>query len=119
MAPASLELNLDPCAAAKVADALRRELVNQRERFVFETVFSDPVGDKVSLHDWSATTRRAIPLRSALSGGPVHFSQPEERSADGKKVSGPVAHLIDGKEETTWNADRGLGGGGGWRGPRG
>ncbi len=42
------ELNLDPYAAAKVADALRRELVNQRESFVFETVFSDPVGDKLS-----------------------------------------------------------------------
>src|SRR5437762_1148462 len=42
------ELDLDPYAAAKVADALRRELVNQRESFVFETVFSDPVGDKLS-----------------------------------------------------------------------
>src|SRR5262249_27024035 len=41
------ELNLDSYAAAKVADALRRELVNQRESFVFETVFSDPVGDKL------------------------------------------------------------------------
>lgn len=42
------ELDLDPYAAAKVADALRRELVNQRESFVFETVFSDPVGDKIA-----------------------------------------------------------------------
>ena len=41
------ELDLEPYAAAKVADALRRELVNQRESFVFETVFSDPVGDKI------------------------------------------------------------------------
>jgi predicted ABC-type ATPase len=40
------ELGLDPYAAAKVADAIRRELVKQRESFVFETVFSDPVGDK-------------------------------------------------------------------------
>ena len=42
------ELVLEPYAAAKVADALRRELVNQRESFVFETVFSDPAGDKLS-----------------------------------------------------------------------
>lgn len=42
------ELDLDPYAAAKVADALRRELVQQRESFVFETVFSDPVGDKLA-----------------------------------------------------------------------
>lgn len=40
------ELDLEPYAAANVADALRRELVSQRESFVFETVFSDPVGDK-------------------------------------------------------------------------
>jgi predicted ABC-type ATPase len=42
------ELNLDPYAAAHVADALRRELVEQRESFVFETVFSDPIGDKLA-----------------------------------------------------------------------
>ncbi|MGE3308727.1 MAG: hypothetical protein AB7O66_02065 [Limisphaerales bacterium] len=40
------ELDLDPYSASKVADAIRRELVRQRESFVFETVFSDPVGDK-------------------------------------------------------------------------
>jgi predicted ABC-type ATPase len=32
----------------RLADALRRELVRQRESFVFETVFSDPVGDKLT-----------------------------------------------------------------------
>jgi len=42
------ELDLEPYAAARVADALRRELVRQRESFVFETVFSDPVGDKLA-----------------------------------------------------------------------
>lgn len=40
------ELDLDPYSAAKVSDVIRRELVKQRESFVFETVFSDPVGDK-------------------------------------------------------------------------
>jgi len=42
------ELDLEPYAAAKVADAIRRELVHQRESFVFETVFSDPAGDKLA-----------------------------------------------------------------------
>lgn len=42
------ELDLAPYDAARVADALRRELVKRRESFVFETVFSDPVGDKVT-----------------------------------------------------------------------
>ncbi len=41
------ELNFEPYAAAS-GRFLRRELVNQRESFVFETVFSDPVGDKLS-----------------------------------------------------------------------
>jgi predicted ABC-type ATPase len=42
------ELHIDPYAAARVADALRKELVKQRESFVFETVFSDPVGEKIA-----------------------------------------------------------------------
>jgi predicted ABC-type ATPase len=41
------ELDVDPYAAAEVADALRRELVRLRESFVFETVFSDPAGAKL------------------------------------------------------------------------
>jgi predicted ABC-type ATPase len=42
------ELGLEAYAAAKVADALRHELVKRRESFVFETVFSDPVGEKIA-----------------------------------------------------------------------
>ena len=42
------ELGLDPYAAANVAGRLRRELVAQQESFVLETVFSDPVGDKLT-----------------------------------------------------------------------
>ena len=44
-----------------------------------------------------------------LSSASADFSEPEKKEADGKKASGPVAHLIDGKDETTWNADRGVG----------
>jgi predicted ABC-type ATPase len=42
------QLNLDAYKAASAADAVRRELVRQRQSFCFETVFSDPVGDKVA-----------------------------------------------------------------------
>jgi predicted ABC-type ATPase len=42
------ELDMDAYAAVRVADSIRRELVKRRESFVFETVFSDPVGDKVA-----------------------------------------------------------------------
>lgn len=42
------QLELDAYEAAALANALRLELCQQRESFVFETVFSDPVGDKIS-----------------------------------------------------------------------
>ncbi len=42
------QLNLDPYAAARIADVLRREFVARGASFVFETVFSDPVGEKLS-----------------------------------------------------------------------
>jgi predicted ABC-type ATPase len=38
---------IDPYEAASLADALRRRLVEHRESFVFEMVFSDPVGEKL------------------------------------------------------------------------
>lgn len=41
------KLGLDPYKAAQVAGAIREELIRQRESFVMETVFSDPVGDKL------------------------------------------------------------------------
>lgn len=37
------------------------------------------------------------------------FSQPEQKDADGKNATGPVAFLIDGKDEFKWKADRGVG----------
>jgi len=44
----ALELGIDAYKAAKVADELRRQLIEQRASLIFETVFSDPVGDKLS-----------------------------------------------------------------------
>ena len=43
----ALELGVDAYKAANMADDLRRQLIEQRESFIFETVFSDPVGDKL------------------------------------------------------------------------
>ena len=42
------ELGVGAYEAAGLADELRRALVRQRESFVFETILSDPVGDKVN-----------------------------------------------------------------------
>lgn len=41
------ELEVDAYQAARMAGTLRERLLEQRESFVFETVFSDPVGEKV------------------------------------------------------------------------
>lgn len=44
----SQALGIDAYRAAEVADEIRRELVDRGESFIFETVFSDPVGDKLA-----------------------------------------------------------------------
>ncbi len=41
------ELDLDAYSAARLADSIRRELFKQGVSYVFETVFSDPVGEKI------------------------------------------------------------------------
>ncbi len=40
-------LRLAPYDAAELANTVRRHLAAERESFIFETVFSDPVGDKL------------------------------------------------------------------------
>ena len=49
------DLALEPYAAAEVAGVLRERLLAERESFIFETVFSDPVGDKLSFLTRAAT----------------------------------------------------------------
>ena len=62
------DLHIEPYAAARVVDAVRHELVKQRESFVFETVFSDPSArSSPSSRAWS---KRATTRFCALSGLP-------------------------------------------------
>lgn len=64
------ELNIDAYAAARVAEALREELVRQRESFVFETVFSDPVGAKLAFLKKAAQAGYATVLCFVGISGP-------------------------------------------------
>ena len=48
--------------AAKVAERLRGELIARRESFVFETVLSDPVGEKVAGLRQTAADRYVVVL---------------------------------------------------------
>lgn len=56
------QTGLGPYEAAAFANALRLELVRQRESFVFETVFSDPVGDKLKFLKDAADSGYAVVL---------------------------------------------------------
>ena len=74
----SRELVLDPYVAAQMADGVRRQLVRERESFVFETVFSDPVGDKLKfLKDAADAGYTVVLLFIGISGPKVS----EERVA--------------------------------------
>lgn len=56
------ELEVDAYEAARMITVLRSELVNQRESFIFETVFSDPVGDKLGFLKQAAQSGYAVVL---------------------------------------------------------
>ncbi len=64
------ELNLDAYAAAGMADSIRRTLVTQRESFVFETVFSDPAGDKLAFLKDAALAGYTVVLCFIGTSGP-------------------------------------------------
>jgi predicted ABC-type ATPase len=63
------ELELDAYEAARIIAALRTELVNQHESFVFETVFSDPLGDKLGFLKRAAESGYAVVLCFVAVGG--------------------------------------------------
>ena len=56
------ELEVDAYGAARMVAALRIELVRHGESFVFETVFSDPVGDKLAFLKQTARSGYAVVL---------------------------------------------------------
>jgi predicted ABC-type ATPase len=56
------EMDLGDQAAMRVTTALREELLRVRESFVFETVFSDPVGDKLAFLQEAARSGYTVVL---------------------------------------------------------
>jgi predicted ABC-type ATPase len=58
----SRDLTLDAYDAARVAQELREALVAARESFVFETVLSDPAGEKVAFLQRAAASGYAVVL---------------------------------------------------------
>ncbi len=64
------ELALESYAAARLADALRKALVDQQESFIFETVLSDPVGEKVGFLEAAANSGYTVVLCFIGLSGP-------------------------------------------------
>lgn len=92
----ALQLKMDPYRAAEAADALRKRLVSIKESFIFETVFSDPVGDKLNFLkevenagytvvlffigiDGIDTSRQRVAMRVLKGGHDVPSSKLESR----------------------------------------
>lgn len=64
------ELDLESHQAAAAADALRTELIRQRESFITETVFSDPVGAKLAVFTQAMAQGYAVVLLYIGVGSP-------------------------------------------------
>lgn len=64
------ELDMEPYTAARVAGSLRSALVEQGESFVFETVFSDPVFDKLAFLKDSVVRGYTVLLCFVGNSGP-------------------------------------------------
>jgi len=94
----AVELDLGAYEAAELAASIRKSLFDQRESFVFETVFSDPVGAKVAeleevarngFHvvlvfiqiDSSETSRQRVSMRVMQGGHDVPDEKLEARFA--------------------------------------
>jgi predicted ABC-type ATPase len=58
----ALTSGVDAYEAAKMADLLRRRMIAERQSFLFETVFSDPVGDKLEFLKQAETAGYAVLL---------------------------------------------------------
>lgn len=69
------ELGVEAYEAAQVVTRLRQELVKQRESFVFETVFSDPAGDKLGFLKAAARSAYTVVLCFIGLSGPEMCDQ--------------------------------------------
>ncbi len=64
------ELGVKPYEAARLADALRRAMLDQGESFIFETVFSDPMGEKLGFLEEAARRGYTVVLCYIGLAGP-------------------------------------------------
>lgn len=109
------DLDLGAYEAAELASALRRALVAKGESFIFETVLSDPVGEKVAFLEAAAasgyqvvlifiriadvaTSQQRVSMRVAQGGHDVPDAKLEDRFArtatNLERAIGRLPHVI-------------------------
>ena len=104
----ALTLGMDPYAAAHAADQLRRQLVQRRESFVFETVFSDPKDEKLNfLKDCENAGYTVLLLFVGLSNPVISDQRVAMRAAAGGHDV-PRQKLIDRYPRTMENLKKAL-----------
>jgi predicted ABC-type ATPase len=64
------QLQLGAYEAAELAESARREMFERRESFIFETVFSDPVGGKLAFLEEAVTAGYSVVLCFIGIGSP-------------------------------------------------
>ena len=78
------ELEIDAYAAAAIAANVRKELISRGESFVFETVLSDPVGEKVaSMAEWQARGHAVVMCFIGLSSASLSDTRISMRVSQG------------------------------------
>jgi predicted ABC-type ATPase len=103
------ELEVEAYEAARIIAALRRELVSQRESFIMETVFSDPVGDKLRFLKQAAESGYAVVLCFV---GIANAGTSEQRVAMRVSQGGhdvPTEKLVERFPRTLANLAKGIG----------
>ena len=78
------EGSLGAYEAAEVAEAIRRERFARRESFIFETVFSDPVGEKLAFLEEAVEAGYTVVLFFVgISSPAVSFDRVAQRVLEG------------------------------------
>lgn len=102
------QLAIGPYEAADVATAIRGSLISSRESFVFETVLSDPVGDKVErLNRYTESGYEVVLIFIRIADVATSIERVSIRSSQGGHDI-PDEKLIDRFERTKANLARAI-----------
>ena len=104
----ALELDIGPYEAAEAAAAIRESLVERGESFIFETVLSDPVGEKVDvLAGYAARNYKVVMIFIRIDDAETSIQRVSMRASQGGHDV-PDAKLLARFERTRANLARAI-----------